>query len=188
MQSTPEHRTWQSIKHGKALAAHSAENQHSPLNTENTPQHGTQQGAQKLTAEQTSHGDFTARAEHGHTEQSLAHATVHEHKHPVETSLEQNRIAEHTSQSRAQDSSTDRRAQLAHTPQSAISSQLGSKSRRQQEQQETQRAAAYSIAMHAAEQTSHDRAHVQGGTRNNTQHGRHTPATSSAEHGSTNTE
>ena len=46
-----------------------------------------------------------------------------------------------------------------------------------QEQQETQRAAAYSIAMHAAEQTSHDRAHVQGGTRNNTQHGRHTPAT-----------
>jgi hypothetical protein len=28
--------------------------------------------------------------------------------------------------------------------------------------------------MHATEQTSHDRAHVQGGTRNNTQHGWHT--------------
>jgi hypothetical protein len=46
LQSTPEHRTWQSIKHGKALAAHSAENQHSPLNTENTHQHRMQQGAQ----------------------------------------------------------------------------------------------------------------------------------------------
>ena len=127
-----KHKTWQSIKHGKALAAHSAENQHSPLNTENTPQHGTLHNSSPQSKHHTA--DFRAgRAEHGHTEQSLAHATVHEHKHTVETSLEQNRIAEHTSQSRAQDSSTHRRAQLAHTPQSAISSQLGSKSRRQQE-------------------------------------------------------
>ena len=78
---------------------------------------------------------------------------MHEHKHPVETLLDQKRIAEHTSQSRAQDSSTHRRAQLAHTPQSAISSQLGSKSRRQQEQQEAQRAAAHS--MQCTQQSRH---------------------------------
>jgi hypothetical protein len=81
LQSTPEHRTWQSIKYGKALGAHSAENQHSPLNTENTPQHGTQQGREHNSSPQSKHhtAHFTARAEHGHTEQSLAHATVHEH-------------------------------------------------------------------------------------------------------------
>jgi len=189
-----KHKTWQSTSCSERgePAQPTQHGEHTPARSRAVPQHliNTERNREHNSSPQSKHhtADFTARAEHGHTEQSLAHATVHEHKHPVETSLEQNRIAEHTSQSRAQDSSTHRRAQLAHTPQSAISSQRGSKSRRQQEQQGAQRAAAHSIAMHAAEQTSHDRAHVQGGTRNNTQHGRHTPATSSAEHGSTNTE
>jgi len=44
--------------------------------------------------------------------------------------LRQNRIAEHTSQSTAQDSSTHHRAQLAHTPQSATGSQGAKRARR----------------------------------------------------------
>ena len=119
-QSTPEHKTWQwqtRITHPQLVAR--AVPQHH-ISTERNREHNSSQQSKHHTA------DFTARAEHGHTEQSLAHATVHEHKHPVETLLDQKRIAEHTSQSRAQDSSTHRRAQLAHTPQSAISSQLGS--------------------------------------------------------------
>ena len=100
----PHGRAHQSTKHGNGK--HGSQLVAEQYSTATPHQHGTQQGAQKLTAEQTSHGDFTARAEHGHTEQSLAHATVHEHKHPVETLLDQKRIAEHTRQSRAQDSST----------------------------------------------------------------------------------
>jgi hypothetical protein len=78
------------------MAEHTRAQNMAMANTDNTPparsraipQHliNTERNREHKSSPQSKHhtADFTARGvEHGHTEQSLAHATVHEQKHPV---------------------------------------------------------------------------------------------------------